>query len=145
MRRIFHSYNLWECYKNGMWRKETKDYESANLQIAIDFTGNWDKYGSAMIEVINSWVYSCENFLSNPSINRKAYVGHAAVCFKLGIPEYLTRQAWKSLSDNQRLLANKKAETAIKSWEQNQRSKTISQPGKNGVINQVSQTRLLWN
>ena len=37
MERIYHPYWLWECYNNGMWRKETKQYELSKLDEIIDF------------------------------------------------------------------------------------------------------------
>lgn len=37
-----------------------------------------------------------KNFLTNSSINRKAYLGHCAVFYKLQIPEYIVRISWKN-------------------------------------------------
>lgn len=117
MKQIFHNYQKWEDYINGMWRKETKEYEDVHLKIAIEFTGNDELYGNAMMEVIENWKYTCEHNLSDKSINRKAFIGHCAVCYKLGIPEYITRMAWHYLTQEQQDKANKKAEHAIKQWE----------------------------
>jgi len=117
MKQIYHPYNKWECYKNGMWRRESKEYELQMMDEVIDFTGNHILYGNAMLEVITKWKFSCENFLTNKSINRKAYIGHAACCFKHKYPEYLVRQAWGKLSEHQMRQANQKAESAIRQWE----------------------------
>jgi hypothetical protein len=114
--RIFHPYWLWECYQNGMWRIESKEYDSKNLDDIIKFTGNHLEYGEAMTLVIRDWRYSPENFLTNTSINRRAYVGHAACCIKFGWPEYLVRQAWNQLTDSQQFLANKEADKRIISF-----------------------------
>lgn len=117
MKQIFHNYTKWEDFINGMWRKETKQYEEKFLPIAIEFTGNDELYGSAMLEVIDNWKITCEHNLSDKSINRKAFIGHCAVCYKLGIPEYITRMAWHHLTEDQQNKANKRAEYAIKQWE----------------------------
>lgn len=117
MKQIYHPYWLWECFKNGMWRREKKEYEETELIKIIEFTGNHNRYGESMIEAVRYWKYSCENFLSNKSINRRAYIGHAGCCIRFGWPEYLVREAWGMLTDNQRYLANKEADKAIKKWE----------------------------
>ena len=72
-----------------------------------------------MNRVVSEWNISCENALTDYSINRKAWIGHAATALALGCPEDITRQAWRFLTDEQQLLANKEADGAIKSWEYN--------------------------
>lgn len=106
----------WECYKSGMWSKVDNEYEL--LKKAIDFTSNHVLYGKYMNEVIFKWDKTMLNHLSNPMINKKAFVGHCAVCYKLLIPEYITRKAWSYLTDKQRHLANLQAKKAIKKWEE---------------------------
>lgn len=116
MKRIYHHYTLWEDYTNGMWRKVSKDEELSMLSIAIEFTGNHIKYGNAMMKVVDSWKYTMEHNLTDNTINKKAFVGHCAVCYELKIPEYITRNAWGYLHDFQKIMANKEAEKAIKYW-----------------------------
>jgi len=55
MERIYHHYNKWEDFKNGMYRKLPKDIEDKLLPEVIKFTGNYTLYGSAMFEVIKHW------------------------------------------------------------------------------------------
>lgn len=117
MKQIYHPYYKWECYKNGMWRSETREYQELHINEIIEFTGDYILYGQAMFEVINKWKYSCENFLTNKNINRRAYIGHAACCFAKKYPEYLVREAWGRLTNLQRNLANNKADAAIYHWE----------------------------
>ena len=117
IKQIWHHYQLWEDFKAGMWRKEPRENEAELLKIAIEFTGDHIKYGAAMMEVINTWKYSCEHNLSNLSINRKAWIGHAACAYKMNLPEYIVREAWGRLSDLQRYMANKMADNSIIEWE----------------------------
>jgi hypothetical protein len=117
VKQIFHNYNNWECYKNGMWRKVCVFEEKELLLQAIDFTGDYKLYGSWMLKVIKEWPLSCEHHLSDTSINRKAYVGHAAVALGINCPEYITRMAWWHLTVEQQDLANNEADLAIKEWE----------------------------
>lgn len=98
-----------------MWG--TVSDRNSMLEKAIEFTGNHKLYGSYMKRVINEWIYSCENALTDYSINRKAWVGHAACALALNCPEDITRKAWSYLTDEQQLLANKEAEQAIQTWE----------------------------
>lgn len=134
MKQIYHDYRYWEDYLNGMWRKENKEYNEKMLKVAIEFTSNHFKYGEAMKKVIKEWKISCEHNLSNKNQNRKAWLGHAACCIELGLPEYLVRQAWKYLTELQQNLANKEAEKYIKQWEKEQRLKNILEHGKKDVI-----------
>ena len=108
----------WEDFKNGMWNTVVVD-ENKLLRLAIEFTGDCEKYSSAMLKVIFEWRQTMINSLTNTSINQRAFVGHCAVCFELGIPEYITRMAWKELTERQRIDANKKADYAIKIWRRN--------------------------
>jgi len=93
------------------------EWEESRLQDAINFTGDWEQYGSAMGEVIEAWTRTMLNSLTNPSINRRAFLGHCAVCFKLGIQESITRQAWGLLTNQQRYDADAIAEKYIRNYE----------------------------
>lgn len=126
LKQCFHPYTKWEDYKAGMWRDVSKEEEEQFFENAVKFTGNPDLYGSWMLKVIEIWKYSCEQNLSDVQINRQAWIGQAACCLALGCPEYITRQAWNTLTKTQQDKANKKADEAIKAWEMKQYEK-ISQ------------------
>lgn len=126
MERIYHPYTTWEEIGANMWG-DISDRDDALVR-AIEFTGNHELYGSFMLRVIIEWPISCENALSDMFINRRAWVGHAAVAMALSIPEYITRKAWGYLTNEQRYLANKEADRAIRKWEFNfNNGKIISQ------------------
>lgn len=59
---------------------------------------------------------ACEHNLTEPAMNRLAWIGHAACCMAIGCPEETTRQAWGLLNDEQRVLANQEAEKALNEW-----------------------------
>ncbi len=107
-------YQEWEDWNAGM---RGKSNDENHLQTAIEFTGQWEIYGAAMGEVIEAWPRTMLNTLTNVSVNRRAFLGHCAVCYKLGIPEYITRQAWKHLTNQQRFDADAIAEKHIKNYE----------------------------
>ena len=119
IKKIYHHYEKWEEYKYGMWRKVSSEEESQHLKWAIDFTGNADLYGTWMLKVVDDWPISCEQNLSDSSLNRQAWIGHAACCYANKCPEYIVRTAWWELTQEQRDRANAKADYAIKRWEEN--------------------------
>jgi hypothetical protein len=145
IKQVFTPYYKWECYKSGMWFKVNKSKEIEMLRTAVEFTGNHILYGKAMREVVYLWENSMVNFLTNKNINRRAYLGHCAVCYKLKIPEYIVRSAWKSLSNNQRILADKVAEETIKEWEIWYTTKLTNtlRNGKKNATKKAYQTKLL--
>lgn len=114
IKRVYIPYWLWEDWLNGMWLKAEFD-----LQTCIDFTGNHLKYGQAMKQVIVAWPNTMLNSLTNPSVNKRAFLGHCAASFAIGCPEYITRMAWRELTDEQRYLADKVAQETIDEWKEN--------------------------
>lgn len=117
LKRVYHPFSKWEeiCY--GMWA-EVSD-RGGMLMRAVEFTGNHKIYGEYMMRVIVEWPFSCENALTDSQLNQKAWVGHAACALALKCPEDITREAWGHLTNEQRILANKEAEQAIRVWRHN--------------------------
>lgn len=118
MKRIYHPYTKWEEFHAGMWNKHSPEIEEKMLGFAIEFTGDANRYGAAMLRVIEEWPYSCEHNLTCKGMNRQAWIGHAAICLEHGIPEHVTRAAWNELTDQQRIEANAMADIAIAAWEE---------------------------
>jgi hypothetical protein len=117
MERVYRPYWEWEEIEHNMWG--CVDDRKKHLKNAIEFTGDHKRYGRFMMRVIIEWPVSCENALTDDSINKKAWVGHAATALALGCPEDITREAWSNLTDEQQLLANNQARKAIQTWEHN--------------------------
>ena len=115
LKRIWLPIDTWEEIGFNMWG------EVANrrlfLQRAEIFTGNHRLYGRYMQRVTVEWSNSCINALTDYNLNRKAWIGHAACALALRCPEDITRQAWGLLTDEQRTLANRQANRAIRAWE----------------------------
>lgn len=115
MKRVYHPYDRWEELVHNMWGDVPNRREA--LAKAIEFTGDHKRYGGYMKRVVKEWPISCENALTDKSLNQKAWVGHAACALALRIPEDIVRKAWGLLADEQRLLANKEAARAIREWQ----------------------------
>lgn len=115
LKRVYRRYQEWEEIKFNMWG--SVENKKTALQEAIVFTSDHVLYGRYMRKVIKEMPVSCENALTDYSINRKAWIGHAAVALALNCPEDITREAWKNLTYEQQLLANEEASRAIREWE----------------------------
>lgn len=116
IKQVWVPYWMWEDLINGMWRKLPKEEELEMLTKSIEFTGDWVKYGAAMIEVVKAWPLTMLNNLTNPSMNKRAFLGHCACCYEFGCPEYITRLAWRELTDRQRFDADEIAQMVIDEW-----------------------------
>lgn len=114
-KRVYHPWDKWEEVKFNMWG-EVEDQKEW-IKKAIEFTSDHKLYGSYMQRVVNEWPVSCENALTDYHLNRKAWLGHAAVALAIQCPEDITRKAWGYLTDEQKYLANEEASRAISSWE----------------------------
>jgi hypothetical protein len=114
-KRVYHDYRNLEEVAHNMWGEATDNRVA--LEQAIAFTSDHVEYGKHMLRVVNEWPISCENALTDYNQNRKAWIGHAACALALSVPEDIVRKAWGYLTDEQRFLANREADRAIRHWE----------------------------
>ena len=121
-----------------MWNRSNK--EDQDLKKAIFITSDHELYGEQMAIVINKWKNTMLNHLTNPSINHKAFIGHCAVCYKYGIPEYITRKAWSFLNNKEKRLANLQAEKYYKLWYTKELNNTLKN-GNKDVIKKTFQMK----
>lgn len=131
MKQIYIPYWYWEDWINGMWQKTEFD-----INEAIKFIGNHKKYGKAMRKVIDLWPYTMLNSLTNPSINKLAFLGQCAASYAINCPESVTRIAWKEITQKQRDLADNEAQKCIEKY------LNILQHGNNGAIMMEYQMKL---
>lgn len=113
LKQIYVPYYKWECYKNGMYLKGDKN----SLNTAIKFMNDVNSFSKAMSDVTRLWRFTMKNHLTNPNINKKAFLGQCAVFYKKQISESVTKKAWKMLSENKKIEANNAAKLHIKNWE----------------------------
>jgi ATP/maltotriose-dependent transcriptional regulator MalT len=114
MSRVWHPFWTWEDI--GMWRDVSAAEQRDMLRRAVEFTGNADKYGAAMLRVLDEFPIACEHNMTEQAMNHQAWVGHAAAYLACGFPEYVTREAWGLLTQQQRDEANAMADRAIHEW-----------------------------
>jgi len=124
MKRVYHQYKNWECYKNGMFKTSAevsqKEWVKFQDQV-IKLLSNENEFLNAGIRLIKEWPISCEENLTNTNQNRVAYIGQACCCLIHGAPEIVTKSAWKLIPPQKQNKADKVAEKIIKIYEKQNR------------------------
>ena len=118
MVQIYHPYNLWEDYNNGMYRLVFIG-EDILVSNAVKVLSTPILFDSICERLIKSWTISAAVNLTNISCNRRAWLGQAACCFEYSVPEILTRVAWNTLTEIQQKEANLIAQKHITIYENN--------------------------
>lgn len=117
MKRIYHTYEKWECYRAGFY--ESAPPEGMTPQQATEeytkFLRNLRKFKVAAGRVINEWTNSCEHYLSNEKMNRIAWIGQAAMCIYSGVPACF-RGGFNALSETDQEAANQVALDTLNCW-----------------------------
>lgn len=118
MQQVFRHYTEWEDWQNGMWRA-CDDAERATLRcLAAAILSTPTDLLQSMQNVCEQWPIATAVNLSNHGQNRRAWLGQAACALACKSPEDVTREAWNTLSDTVKLLANATATSVIEEWEQ---------------------------
>lgn len=85
-------------------------------QAYTDFLGDLKRFEKALNRVLTEWPISCEQFLSNLSINRIAWLGQSSMCISTGVPRQF-KAGFAGLSGRGQLAANKLASNYLSWWE----------------------------
>lgn len=114
--RVFHTYEKWECYAAGFYNT-TKDglTKIQCEEIYREFLSNPKLFGETLEKVITEWKHSCEHYLSNVAMNRIAWLGQAALCYRHGIPSSF-RGGFHNLTNKQQDEANAVALEYLNKW-----------------------------
>lgn len=113
--RVFHTYDKWECHRNGFFSSTAIGYshEEAEKRFADFFKKeDFEKYARL---VTKEWKFSTEHNLTNSSMNRIAWLGQAAVCYLYKIPSKYS-SGWNLLSNKEQEKANDIALKVINEW-----------------------------
>jgi hypothetical protein len=113
MKQIYHTHELWEDYKNGLYKKEI-DNEELHIENCKNLLSDSKLFYDTMFQMINTWKYCIEHNLTNLDINPRAYLGAAACNFKYKSNEKSVRIAWNNLDSDVQKLANDKADEIVK-------------------------------
>jgi hypothetical protein len=119
LKRVFHPYDVWEDYLNGMYEERKDEEKATRIQKSADLLRDNDKLYKAMKYVSNHWKHASEVNLSNRAGNRQAWLGQAACNYALNATESEVRQAWRMLDQEEMNKANVIADKVAKEWEEN--------------------------
>lgn len=89
MKRIYHTWNEWECYPAGFYESSARDKGYTDTEcrtMYADFLRDIPRFREALEEVLHEWPNSCEHYLTNDRMNRIAWLGQASMCYATGIP-----------------------------------------------------------
>lgn len=115
-KRIFHTYENWECHKAGFYNSTKEGWSKAQCEQAYrDFLSNPKIFGKTLGKIIVEWKHSCEHYLTNSAMNRIAWLGQAAACYALGIPASF-RSGFSLLTETEQEAANKVALRYLNKW-----------------------------
>jgi ParB-like chromosome segregation protein Spo0J len=115
--RIFHTFDKWECAAAGFYESKppkgmTADHCRAYYRELLTDIPEFERVLSG---VISDWKHSCEHYLTNSAMNRIAWLGQAALCYKHGIPSEF-RGGYGLLTEAQQLAADQAALRALNVW-----------------------------
>lgn len=99
-----------------MWNNSNKD-EKMEIETAVNYIEDTEKFGGDMIRVVNEWKFSCEHNLTDRSQNRRAWIGQAAAALAYNYSADFTKTAWNMTDKQKQEDANKVADIAISLWE----------------------------
>lgn len=88
--------------------------------MSAELLSDQEEFFSQGVEMCKMWHYSAEQNLTDSSMNRRAWLGQATCCFNHGAPDYATKDAWWTLSEDTRRLANATADKILAEWESKQ-------------------------
>lgn len=117
MKRIYHTWDKWECYPAGFYENKAPGGLSQNEAVKryAEFLRDTPAFTSALARVITEWPNSCEHYLSNENMNRIAWLGQASACVALGLPSCF-RGGFNLLTPEEQQTANQTALAALNEW-----------------------------
>ncbi len=118
MKRIYHTWEKWECYPAGFYENRPKDRALSDedcRRIYAEFLRDTPMFEAALQSVILYWKHSCEHYLSNENMNRIAWLGQAALCYAKGIPS-VYRGGFNQLTNEEQERANRAALKYLNRW-----------------------------
>lgn len=115
--RIYHRWEKWECYRAGFFSPNApKGMTAEDCEKAYaEFLSDEKKFMLYAYRVVDEWLFSCEHNLSNPNMNRIAWIGQSAMCLATGVPSRF-RSGYHLLTKEKQIAADLVALKAINYW-----------------------------
>jgi hypothetical protein len=104
----------------GMWSIPGTLMRDQHVRNAADLMADPPRFVEAMRRAVHDWPVSCQNALSTPGLNQRAWLGQAGCYLGTGSPEETTKLAWRQLDAGEQFAANQAADTVIAEWRKSQ-------------------------
>lgn len=117
MKRIFHTWDKWECYPAGLYETNPPNGMTADeaRTAYATFLKDSPRFRKALAGVLRDWPNSTEHYLTNERMNRIAWLGQAAVCYDMGIPQDF-RSGYFQMTKTEQAHADRVALNALNEW-----------------------------
>ncbi len=114
--RIFFTYQDWEHVNSGFFDTKHKVLSHKQCEYKYkEFLSNTDEFAKTIELIIKEWPNACEHNLTNPAMNRIAWLGQASVAYKYGIPSKYS-SGFQLLTEEQQEKANMVAFSYLNDW-----------------------------
>ena len=110
----YYHYSFWEDVRNGILDKRC---ESEKIEEAKVILGKPNKFLQLGRKMIRQWPQCTRQYLTDKSMNRRAYIGASVCNFAKGCTEREVRLAWWELNEKQRKDANLIADILLEEFE----------------------------
>jgi hypothetical protein len=117
IQRIYHRWEKWEDYPAGFFNEQPPKgmtIEDCQNKYA-EFLRDLKLFKKSAYRVIDEWPNATEHNLTNPNMNRIAWIGQSSVCIHYGIPSKY-RGGYHLLSEKEQLQADSIALEIINYW-----------------------------
>lgn len=115
--RVYAHYSQWEDAQAGMWRTVPGVERGRYRNLAAGLMRDTETFTRVARLVVRDWPTATAVNLSTRSINRQAWMGHAACCMATRSPEDVTREAWHTLTSTEQDAANAAVDVVIADWD----------------------------
>ena len=115
--RLLHTWDKWECYPAGFYEEHPpKDMTKEDCELKYkELLTDIPEFTRCIDGIIKDWTNSCEHYLTNEKMNRIAWIGQAALCWKYAIPSKF-RGGFNLLTKEEKETADKCALKGLNRW-----------------------------
>lgn len=117
MNRIYHTWDKWECYREGFFEVHPPKgmTEDECHEKYRDLLLDIPQFKAIMRCILRDWPNSVEHNLTNERMNRIAWMGQAALAYRYRIPARF-RGGYNLLSVEEQQVADQSALEVINEW-----------------------------
>lgn len=124
--RVYHTWDKWESFPAGFYNAKAPNGWSAEQakEKYRELLADIPEFERVMGRILEEWPNSVEHNLTNPTLNRIAWMGQAALAYKYGIPSSY-RGGYFLLTKEQQYAADMAALKYINLWMERQQYPTL--------------------